>query len=66
MPIIQCPIEDCEYKTPDVEAVIAAALITTHATSHGSALAARAEKVKRPSVSIWDNRGLAIFQVKVG
>ena len=34
-----------------MEPVIAAALITAHATSHGPAQAARAEKVKRPSIS---------------
>ena len=55
MPIIQCPIEGCGYETPDVEPVIAAALITTHATSHrtpsGSTQTARVEKVKRPNVS---------------
>ena len=55
MPTVQCPIEGCEYATPDVEPVIAAALITTHATSHqtpsGPTQTARVEKVKRPSVS---------------
>ena len=54
MPRIQCPIEGCEYETPDVEAVLAAALITTHATSHRttsrSTQTARVEKVKRPNV----------------
>ena len=55
MPEVQCPIEGCEYTTPDVDPVIAAALITAHATSHrapyGPAQAARVEKVKRPSIS---------------
>ena len=55
MPIIQCPIEGCEYETPDVEPVIAAALITTYATSHrtpsGPTRTARVERVKRPNVS---------------
>ena len=55
MPAVRCPIEGCEYETPNVEAVIAAALITTHATSHQApnepARTARAEKVKRPSIS---------------
>ncbi len=37
MPVIQCPIEDCEYEAPDVESVVAAALITAHATSTSSA-----------------------------
>lgn len=55
MPVIQCPIEDCEYQTPDVEPVIAAALINAHAVSHrtpgGSTLTARVEKVRQPSIS---------------
>ena len=55
MPIIQCPIEGCEYETPDVEPVIAAALITTHTTSHrtpsGSTQTPKVERVKRPNVS---------------
>ena len=55
MPIIQCPIEGCEYETPDVEPVIAAALITTHVTSHrmssGSTQTPRVERVKRLNVS---------------
>ena len=45
-----CPFEDCEYTTPDVDPVLATALITGHATIHGStntgAFSARAEKVK--------------------
>ena len=56
MPTVQCPIEGCEYATPDVDPVIADALITTHATSHqtpsGPTQTARVEKVKRPSVSL--------------
>ena len=55
MPVVQCPIERCEYATPDVDPVVAAALISAHATSHrapdGPGQAARIEKVKRPSVS---------------
>ena len=55
MPVVRCPIEGCEYVTPDVEPLIAAPLITTHVTSHKtpsqSTQTARAEKVKRPSKS---------------
>lgn len=56
MPEIQCPIEGCEYKTPDVDPVVAAALITTHGTVHQTptvpaCTSARVEKVKRPTVS---------------
>ena len=48
---VKCPIDGCEYETPDVDTVIVAALITTHATSQPTQ-AARAEKVKRLSISL--------------
>ena len=55
MPVVRCPIEDCEYQTPDVDPVVAAALITTHDTVHASphlaTPVAKAEKVKRPCIS---------------
>ena len=55
MPVVKCPIEGCEYETLNVDAVIAAALITTHATSHQTpsqpTQTARVEKVKIPSIS---------------
>ena len=55
MPVVRCPIEDCGYRTPDVDPVVAAALITTHATAHGlphsATPVAKAEKVKRPCIS---------------
>ncbi len=55
MPIIKkSPIDSWEYETPDVDPVVAAALITTHATFHQGpslpTLSARVEKVKRPSI----------------
>ena len=54
MPVIPCPVEGCEYQTADVESVIAAALLTAHATSHQTRTdqtRARVEKVKRPMMS---------------
>ena len=55
MSVVKCPIEGWEYETPDVDAVIAAALIATHATSQQMPSqpteTARVEKVKRPSIS---------------
>ena len=56
MPKIDCPIAECDYKTPDVEAVVAAALITTHATIHNApatnrVTSAKIKNVKRPVVS---------------
>ena len=55
MPVIDCPITDCEYATPDVDPIVAAALITTHATIHNAtaspAAIAKVEKVKRPTIS---------------
>ena len=58
MPTVRCPIDGCTYETPDVDPVIAAALITTHATTHQSPggipaapPTARPEKVRRPQIS---------------
>ena len=34
MPIVDCPRPDCDYGTDDVNAVLAAALLTAHATIH--------------------------------
>lgn len=55
MPVVNCPIDECPYMTPDIDAILAAALITTHATIHSPATtntaAAKTEKVKRPTVS---------------
>ena len=50
MPVVQCPIENCEYQTPDVDPVVAVVLIAAHATVHASPHSvvpvAKAEKVK--------------------
>ena len=55
MAAAKCPIQGCEYKTPDVDPVIAVTLIMAYATSHqmpGQPMqTARVEKVKRPSLS---------------
>ena len=54
MPVVRCPIEDCEYRMPDADPLVAAAFITTHATVHGlphsTAPVVKAEKVKRPCI----------------
>ena len=56
MPAVECPIESCDYVTPDLDATIVAALITAHANAvHTSSPnqqgAAKVERVKRPSIS---------------
>ena len=58
MPSVDCPIADCAYTTPDLDAVIVAALLTTHGTTHttprprpSADASAKVEKVKRPSIS---------------
>ena len=52
---MSCPIAGCLYETPDTEPVVAAALITAHATTHStagvSAATPRVEKVRRPNIS---------------
>lgn len=53
MPSVNCPVPGCTYATPDVDAVIVAALLTTHATQHNGNQAsgtAKVEKVKRPTM----------------
>lgn len=54
MPQVKCPIAGCDYETIDAEAIIVAALLNTHATTHtgGGGNSAKAEKVKRPTISI--------------
>lgn len=57
MPSVNCPVPGCTYATPDTEAVIVAALLTTHATLHNSTGAAasgtaKVEKVKRPTIGL--------------
>ena len=53
--MVRCPRVGCLYETPDTDPVVAAALITAHATEHNSsgagAATARVEKVRRPCVS---------------
>ncbi len=55
MPVVNCPIDGCEYATPDVEAILAAALLTTHASIHNAGATntatAKVENVKRPTIS---------------
>lgn len=58
MPSVGCPIAGCPYTTPDLDAVIVAALLTTHGTTHTTPLpglvvdkSARVERVRRPSIS---------------
>ena len=56
MPAIACPIPNCTYATYDVDAIIAVALLNTHAIIHAptpstNAAAAKVERVKRPTVT---------------
>ena len=56
MPEVACPIPGCEYKTPDLEAAIVAALITAHSATHPPVAAApvasaKIERVRRPTIS---------------
>ena len=58
MPVIGCHLDGCEYSTPDVDAVIAAAIISAHVISHdqttgnaNASPAAKVEKVRRPTIS---------------
>ena len=56
MPVVQCLIEGCQYEMPDVQPVVGAAFIMTHAISHqapsGPTQMASVEKVKRLCISL--------------
>ncbi|CAG2254453.1 unnamed protein product [Mytilus edulis] len=49
MPAVKCPVPDCQYETDDLDAVVVAALLTTHATVHsaaaGAIVSAKVEKL---------------------
>ena len=51
MPIIQCPIVDCDYVTDDVDASIAAALLIVHNSSHMAATRPAMTKQKPPKIN---------------
>ena len=51
MPIIQCPIVDCDYVTDDVDASIAAALLIVHNSSHMAATRPAITKQKPPKIN---------------
>ncbi|XP_071478837.1 uncharacterized protein [Diadema antillarum] len=51
MPAVSCPIPNCDYTTPDLDAAIVAALLTAHTAIHTSGQVAKVEKVKRPTVA---------------
>ena len=55
MPVIQCPVPNCDFQTDDLDAVVVAALLTAHTTVHtvvpNIQNVAKVEKVKRPTIS---------------
>ena len=49
---IECPVSDCIYATPaNTNAIVVAALLSAHATTHSRDTSAKVEKVKRPTIS---------------
>ena len=50
---IQCPIDNCDYETPDHSDAIVAALLSAHATVHssGAQRTAKPTNVKLPTIS---------------
>ncbi|VDI02176.1 Hypothetical predicted protein [Mytilus galloprovincialis] len=54
MPVVKCPVPDCQYETDDLDAVMVSALLKTHATVHSAAAGAivsvKVETVKRQTV----------------
>ena len=58
MPEIACPVPGCDYITPDVDAVIVAALLTTHGSTHPRAagtVRTEGPKLARPTISSGGN-----------
>ena len=60
MPSIKCPIATCTYSTEDVDATVAAVLLTIHNNEHlavatprnsDTAVPQRAPKIDRPKIS---------------
>lgn len=65
MPIVNCPYPGCDFQTEDLDAVIVAALLTTHSMIHTptAAASAKVERVKRPSIrSASTNEDWQYFQ----
>ena len=53
MVVVACPLEDCEFKTQDVEPAVVAVLLQIHATSHtASGGAAKGPKLDRPRIDM--------------
>jgi hypothetical protein len=51
MPEVACPVPGCDYRTPDLEAAIVAALITAHSVTHAPGPAVKIERVRRPTIT---------------
>ena len=49
MESIECPVLDCTC--PNTDAIVVAALLNAHATTHYRTTSAKVEKVKRPTIS---------------
>ena len=47
MPVIECPLQSCTYKTPDVDASVAASLLIIHNNVH---INANSSKLKPPKM----------------
>ena len=54
MPVIKCPLESCTYKTPDVDALVAAFFLIIHNNVHINANSSkpRPPKMDRPRITM--------------
>ena len=58
MPKFKCPIPACTFETDNLDPVIMAALVTTHAKVHDNTMtSAKVGRVKRPTVSSAGREG---------
>ena len=68
MPVIKCPLESCTYKTPDVDAAVAASLLIIHNNVHINANSSKQKppKMDRPRIVEIAMKKVGIYLCKSG
>ena len=51
MPAVACPIDGCDYTTPDYDPVIVAALLQSHSSTHTPPHKPDTAKLQRPTIT---------------
>ena len=67
--VMECPREDCDYATPNIEVLAAVEIFKAHTLQHNqqpvqqTQAKPRAEKVPGPQVKLWDrSRRVLVLQ----